>query len=474
MPLFRILPYVAILVVGQAVLDAGPAIVAEREGGMGLGSALIGALVTQVAGIVLGATVAGYVVDRGSATAGVLLGAFLYYLGLMATFISPMGALGSVMVGMGVGGIGFGAMLTAAFSVAAAVEPRRARAAAVVLLLAAPIVARLAVGTAFAAGSPAFLVGGAAVVGLALIGAHLAGPEPAATPSSHDRAGARKASASRAALSAGLLAIGALLAVAGSDPSRLSASLIARPLGLSGFDTIDAARAVLVGIGIALVLVAANSLLASAGRMVRMAVPGLLLAGFAGAGIGAALAQAALAGRVQDGTSALIGVATAVGGGLGLASGWMLIARGLEPRSSALFGSAVLFAACAIGWVLLLGQRPEPGAITPTVVIGIAGLALGLAASALRLVLTDVEPRQRGLAAGAGVVAAVLGSVLGGMIGAAEGLSTLGGESRGVAIGLLGFVIAAAVAVAMAAALPGGKRANPRLPEQDRLSQAPR
>ena len=71
------------------------------------------------------------------------------------------------------------------------------------------------------------------------------------------------------------------------------------------------------------------------------------------------------------------------------------------------------------------------------------------------------------------VTGAVIG-VLGGMIGAAEGLSTLGGEPRGVALGLVGFVIAAAAAVAVAAALPGGKRDNPGIPEQDRLSQTAR
>jgi hypothetical protein len=140
----------------------------------------------------------------------------------------------------------------------------------------------------------------------------------------------------------------------------------------------------------------------------------------------------------------------------------------------ALLGSATLTAACAIGWVILLGERPEPGAVIPIVLIGTVGLALGLAASALRLALTDVQPPQRGLAAGAGVVAAVIGSALGGLIGAGEGLLALGGESRGVAIGLVGFVIAAAAAVALAAALP--RAAHPGLIGpyvEDRVSQTP-
>jgi hypothetical protein len=271
-----------------------------------------------------------------------------------------------------------------------------------------------------------------------------------------------------------VLAIGAMLAVAGADPSRLSASLIAGTLGMGGFDTIDLTRAALFAIGTALLLVGAAVLLAGADRTVRIAVPGLLLVGVSGAGIAAALTQATTAGRMPDGTWVLIGAASLVGGGLGLAIGGMLLARGGGRRPPAIIGSATLTAACALGWVTLLGQRPEPGDVTSIILIGTAGLALGLAASALRLALTEVDPRQRGLAAGAGVVAAVIGSALGGLIGAGEGLNTLGGEPRGVAIGLVGFIIVAAAAVAVVAALPGGGRpGRGNLPEGDRLSQAP-
>lgn len=461
MPLSRILPYVAILLVGQAVLDAGPAIVAEREGGMGLGSALIGARVTQVAGVVLGATLAGHVVDRWSVRAATLSGAFLYYVGLMATGVAPMGSLGTVMAGLGVAGVGFGAMLTAAFAVAAALDSQKARAGGLVLLLAAPIGTRVVVGAAFAAGPPALLVGAAAVVGLAVIAVRLGGNVPLAAVVPGGRSLATPGRAAVSVASVVVLAVGALLAVAGADPSRLSASLFAGPLGLSGLETIDAARAVLLAIGMGLLLLGATGTLAGGGHTVRNAVLGLLLVGFAAAGIAAAVTQATTAGRLPDGTSVLIGASAAVGAGLGLATGWMLLVRGRGPRTPAIIGSTILAATCAIGWVTLLGERPAPGAVSSIVLVGTAAAGLGLAASALRFVLAEVEPHHRGLAAGAGAAAAVIASVLGGMVGGAEALNTLGGESRAVAIGLAGLLVAAAAAVAVAAILPRAERDRP-------------
>jgi hypothetical protein len=474
MSLSRLLLYAAILVIGQAVLDAGPAIVAEREGGMGLGSALIAALVTQIAGIVLGATLAGHVVDRRSPAAAMLAGAYLYYVGLMATGIAPMGSLGTVVAGMGIAGAGFGAMLTAVFSVAATVDGPRMRAAAIVLLLAAPIAARAVVGTAFGAGPAALLVGGAAVVGLAVVAVRL-GRTPRGVSAPHGRSGAPRRSGAAAALSGAVLAMGAVFAVAGADPSRLSASLIAGIVGMGGFDTIDTARPILFGIGAALLLAGAAAMLARADRTARVAVPGLLLAGISGSGIMAALTQASTAGRLPDGTDLLIGAAVAIGGVLGLAIGGLLLARGRDRRRPAVIGSAALAGVCAIGWLALLGQRPDPGDILSIVLIGAAALALGLVASSLRLALTEVEPRQLGLAAGAGVVAAVLGSALGGLIGAGEGLNTLDGEGRGAAIGLVGFVVAAAAAIVVAATLPrGSARAPVGVGEEGRLSRPPR
>ena len=456
MSLRRVLPYVAILVVGQAVLDAGPAIVAEREGGMGLGSALIAAVVAQVAGIVLGAVMAVSAVDRRSVAVALLVGAFLFYAGLMTTGIAPMGSLVTVVAGMGLAGIGFGSMLTAAFAAAAEVGEPRARVTAVVLLLAAPVAARIAVGTTFAAGPTAFIIGGVAVVGLALAATHLGGALPRRVVAGDPPQPAT--SVGRVAFSALVLAFGAMLAVAGADPSRLSATLIAGTLGMGGFDAIDTVRAALFTLGIVLLAVGAVPQLAAGGRVVRIAAPGLLLVGFAGSGIAAALSLALTAGRMPDGTSALIGAATAVGAGVGFVTASMLIGGRRDRRVPAVIGGATLTLACVLGWLTLLGHRPEPGDMMPIVLVGGAGPAMWLAAAALRVALAEVRAPQRGLAAGSGVAAAVIGTTLGGMIGAAEGLSTLGSDPRGIPVGLVGFMIAGAAAVALTAALP---RAEP-------------
>lgn len=453
MSLRHVLPYVAIVLVGQAVLDAGPAIVAEREGGMGLGSALIAAQVAQIAGIVFGAVLAVVLVDRRSAEAALLCGAFLYYAGLMATGVAPMGSLVTVVAGMGVAGVGFGGMLTAAFSAAAAVRDPRARIAAVLLLLAAPIAARIAVGWAFAAGPAAFVVGGAAVVGVAVAAARRTDLAPRRISSSNDSPEREARSVGSVAWPAVVLGVGTMLSIAGADPSRLSASLIAGSLGMGGFDSIDVARGAVFAAGMLLLLAGAAMLLTAAERAVRIAAPGLLLVGLAGSGVAAAVTQAMTAGRMPDGSSVLIGAVGAATGGVGLVTGGMLIVRGREARLPALIGSATVTAACALGWLTLNGQRPEPGDVMPVIVVGLAGIALGLVAVALRVALTEVPAPQRAQAAGAGVVAAVIGSALGALIGAGEGVNTLTADPRAFPIGLGGFVIAGVAAIAVVAAL---------------------
>jgi hypothetical protein len=463
MPLRRTLPHVAILLVGQAVLAAGPAIVAEREGGMGLGSALIAATVTQLAGIVVGATLAGLVVDRRSAGAALLSGALLYYVGLLATGVAPMGSLATVVAGMGIAGIGFGFLLTAAFADAAALEVPRERAMAVGLLLAAPIAGRLVVGTAFATGPVAFIVAGVTVVGLAILAARLPGAAPrSADPSSTSPAPAARSSTGREVLAAAILGLGALLSVAGVDPSRLSASLLVGMVGGGGLESLDTARAAMATIGVALILAGAAMLLAGADRAVRIAAPGLLLVGFAGSGIAASLTQAMTAGRVPDGSAALIGATGALTGWAGLAVGGALATGPRRRRLPATIGSAALAVACALGWLTLLGPRPEPGAVAPMLLVGVAGLGAGIAVAALRLALTEVHPTRRGLAAGAGVAAATIGSAVGGLLGAGEGATVARGAPPGIALGLVGFVIAAAGATALGTILERWSGRTPR------------
>ena len=474
MPLPRTLSHVAILLVGQAVLDAGPAIVAEREGGMGLGSALIAAAVMQVAGIVLGAILAGLVADRRSVAPALLTGALLFYVGLLATGIAPMGSLVTVVAGMGIAGVGLGSLLTAAFFDAASLPAPRDRAMAVALLLATPIAARLVVGVAFAIGPLAFVVSGAAVVGLAILAVRL--PGAASRDDDAPIAAPPATSTGRTMVSAAILGLGTLLIVAAADPSRLSASLLVGIVGDSGLQSLDTARAAMGAIGVALILGGTAMLRAGAVRSVRVAAPGLFLVGFAGAGMIAAMTQALTSGRVPGGTAALIGAIGALAAWAGLALGGAL---SVGPRGHwfpALTGSATLASTCAAGWLLLLGPRPQPGAVAPILLIAIAGFAVGVAVVALRLALAEVHPARRGLAAGAGVAAATIGSAVGGLLGAGEGVALVGSAARGLAVGLVAFVLAAAAATVIGAALrhagsPGD--AADSAAEPDRLSQPP-
>lgn len=467
MPLRRTLPSVAILLVGQAVLDAGPAIVAEREGGMGLGSALIAASVVQIAGIVVGAILGGLLADRHSPAATLLAGALLTYVGLLATGIAPMGSLGTIVAGMGIAGIGFGFLLTAAFADAAALERPRDRAMAVVLLLAVPIAARLAVGSAFAAGPTAFVVAGATVVGLAILAVRLVGPASVA----HDAPGVEAlpspGALPRGMVAAAILGLGTLLSVAAADPSRLSASLLAGMVGGGGLESLDTVRIAMGAIGIALLLVGAAMLLAGAERVVRLAAAGLLLLGLAGSGVAASMTRALIGGRVPDGDAALLAAAGALAGVVGLAIGGTL-ATGRRGRGlPAVIGGATVAAASVLGCLTLLGPRPEPGSVVAILLVAIAGLGLGIAASALRLALTDVRPTRRGLAAAVGVAAATIGSALGGMVGAGEGVALVGGAPRGFAAGLVGLMIAAAAGTGAGSLLPRRDRREPVRPVGD-------
>lgn len=76
----RVLPirlYAILVLIGQAALEAMPAVVAEWEGGMGLGSALILGQVVQVAALALGATSAAFLLDRRLGPTVLLVGALL-------------------------------------------------------------------------------------------------------------------------------------------------------------------------------------------------------------------------------------------------------------------------------------------------------------------------------------------------------------------------------------------------------------
>lgn len=451
MLLHRTLPYAAILLVGQAILDAGPGIVAEREGGMGLGSALIAASVTQLAGIVVGAVLGGPVADRRPAAVAPVTGALLCYAGLLVTGIAPMGSLATVVTGMGIAGIGFGVLLAAAFADAATLAVPRDRAMAMGLLLAAPIAARLVAGTAFILGPAAFVAAGATVVGLAILVVRL--PDGATREHAPSGRASAAGSVGRSVLAAAMLGLGTLLSVAAADPSRLSASLLVGIVGSTAIETLDAARAAMALIGVTLILAGAATLLSGGERVTRVAAPALALIAFAGAGMTAALTQALTAGRPPDGAAAVIGAIGTLAGLAGLALGGALAVGPRGPWFPLATGGATLVSTCAAGWLLLLGQRPEPATIAPILLVGLVAFAVGVAAVALRLALADVHPTRRGRAAGAGVAAVGVGAAVGGLLGAGEGVAVVTGAPGGAGIALVGFVLAAVAATVLSAPL---------------------
>ncbi len=465
MRLRHILPLVVLLLVAQAVIDAGPAIIAEREGGMGLGSALIGAYVMQSSGLVLGAILGGYVADRGTPAAAGLVGALLYYIGLMTTGMSPMGALASVMAGMGLAGVGHGLLLTAAFSAAAHVDGR-SRVIAIAVLVAVPLMARAMVGSALAAGPAALVIGAGVVVALAAVFARSSLAErgrgaavAAAQLPSHG-------SGRAATLGGAMLAVGLLLAIAGVEPSRLSAALVVGPFGAGSLGTLDAARLVMLGVGMALVL--AGMATALGGRHatphVWLPVAALALLVMAATGIGSAVTQAMTAGRLVEGAALLTAAVVPFAGVVGLTVAAASLARGVGPGGMAVAGSGLVVGGAALGLAVLTGQRPSTGDAAAVALIGLVGFGAALATTALRLALADVAPGARGLAAGAGVAAAGIGVSLGSMIGAGEGIAMLSGGVRGPAAGssalLAAAVLAAVVTVGLLRVRSVGARAE--------------
>jgi len=441
MPPTRILSYAALLLVAQVALDAAPTIVAEREGGMGLGSALIIGSVAQVAALALGATAAAYAVGRRSGGVALIAGAVLLYAGLMAVGTAPMGALTWLTAAFAVAGLGYGAILTVAFAAAAAVASR-SRGVAIGLLLAAALVARVAAGTVWALGPNVLVVVGGAIVVLSVLSVR-SGSAVVVEQGSYGALPAGRA------ISAGvLLGLGTLLAVAGADPSRLAAALLAGFLGVGGFETLDTARTVMLGLGLPLLVIGMTVLIGRTGvdRGVRWSTPALALATIAALGTSSAMSLVSLYGR-SPGDGAVAASAAAVGGGaLGLAAAAWSSAR-VDRRVPSMVGGGVIFSVSVVALVVLAGGRPADGDILPVVLIGGSAIGLGLVAVVLRLVLAEVPSQQRGLAAAAGVVAVSVGSVIGSTLGIGQGVRLVSGEASGFAPGAAAVVTAAAASV---------------------------
>jgi hypothetical protein len=457
MRLIHIASYVGLLVIGQTALDASPLVVAAQEGGMGPGSALIVAYVLQAGGIALGAAAAAYLVDRGSIATALIAGAVVFAGGLIAAMTAPMGALGWVIAGLGVAGSGFGLILTAAFSTAAGVG-LRGRPIAIMLLLLALLAARVGTGAVVVAGPLVLTVAAAIVVAISVLLAGLSGL--ARTNASVGPAAAGEArhrlSGGAALLGGLLLAAGVVGTLAGADTSRVSAFALAGSLGAGSLDVLDFVRTGMVVGGLAMVVGGSTVLF----RRLRpdtglvWAGPVIGLAALTTAGMGTGLTLAVTLGGTSSGREGAVvaGLAVIGGSGFGLLLGGWWLARGGASHVVAIAGTLILLGGSALGLIALSGTASVPADVFVAAgVLGLSGFGGALVAVALRLVLAESAAHQRGLAAGAGVVAASFGSALGSLIGTGAATRWLTGDPNAIPTGVV--VLAAAAVGAVAAVL---------------------
>jgi hypothetical protein len=454
MRLLHILPYAFLIVLAEVAVASAPAIVAVREGGMGLGSALIMAQAAEVAGIAFGAVVAAHLVDRWSVRAGLLVGAVLYYGGLIGVGHQPSHHLGFIVAVLGLAGCGLGMLLTATFSAAAA-APGRERPYAIAVLLAAPLVAGPLIGNpVFQAGPAALVIVAAAIVAGAVLIAWSTREWSGAVPMAADQ----RPGPGVTIAGAGLVGIGVLATLWGIEPSRVSATMVSGALRLGDLASLDGLRVGLVLIG--LVAVAGGALVIVAHRRPSRAT--LLAAGASGAAALAAGGLLAVAGftmprelTAPDSHGGTIGELAIVAGGVaGLGIGSLLLARGARPRTVAIAGAVILAGLAAL---LLVGGGSvlrSSGAVGPIAAIAATALGAGLAGVGLRLLLAEALIAERGLAAGLGVAAAAVGALAGLMIGAGDGLALAIGTASGTPSGFVVLAVAALIGLGLAVALP--------------------
>jgi hypothetical protein len=458
----QLLPYAGLIVLGEAAIGSVPDVVAVREGGMGLGSALLMAQLAQVAGVVFGAAVAAYIVERWSAPASLVGGALLYYAGLISVGHQPSHLLGWVVVILAVAGAGLGMVLTAAFSAAATVGAAQ-RPAAVGLLLLASLTGALLVGNAgLNSGPPVLVIVAAVMVGGAVLIARAAGGR---TTDAARPATGRGLSVRSALGGGGLLAIGVLATLWGIEPSAVSVTLLASTFGIGVSGPMDGLRPGLVLVGVVLGGIGLG-VLAAGGRPSRETVMAVAATASVSVAVSGLIAIAGFAvprdlSPPDSGGGPLGQLAGLVGGAAGLGIGAWLLARGIAARTVAIGGAIVLAGLGILLLIGLAGMLGESGLIGPVLAIAVTAFGGGLAGVALRLLLTEVPVGQRGLAAGGGVAAAAFGAITGLMIGAADGFSVSMGLSQGVP---LGFVVVAAAALLAAAivAFPGALRSGER------------
>ena len=461
MRLMHILPYAALILLGEAAIGSVPGIVAAREGGMGLGSALIMAQAAQVAGMAFGAVMAAHLVDRWSVHVALVGGALLYYGGLIGVGHQPAHLLGWVIVVVGLGGAGLGMVLTASLSAAGGVIGRE-RPLALAVLLIATLAAGLLVGNpVFVPGPTTLVIVAAIILGGAILLAWYARGGSVRQPSTPGRSGEATGLTMRLALALGaLLAVGVLATLWGIEPSRVSAAMVAGSLGAAGSASLDGLRLGLVLLGLAAVAAAAI-LLWVRGRPSSATV----MAAAAAASASTALAAAGLLAVVgfamprelspPDSRGGPLGELAALAGGAGgLVLGAWLLGRGVRPRTVASVGSLILAGLSTLLLVDAGTLLQSSGALGPIAEIAVTTFGGGFTAVALRLLLAEAPAGERGFAAAAGVAAAGFGGMAGLMIGAGEGMTLAIGAAEGMSTGLMVLLAASLVGVGLAAVLP--------------------
>ncbi len=459
MPPRAILPFALIVTLSQAALAAAPAAVAAREGGMGLGSALIAAQVVAVGGVTLGAMIVAGLTGTGLMRVGLVAGALAHYAAFIALGMQPMGALAWIVVALGLAGIASGMLLTIAFVAVARADARDRPAGVVVLLLAS-----------FAAHALAPLLAGAAGLGLTLLaGAVVAVAVLVARGVTAGIAQGRPGTGvDRAAIATGLLvSIGVITVLAAADPSRVTAILLAGSLGRQGLEGLDLLRLGMAVAGALLVIGPAVAWsMGHVGRPVRAAASGL---GIAGVAMSGTLALTSVPGPTGGGVGPALTVDAASLLGLGIAGWWLMRTR--EDRRIALWGTALLVAGSAIGLVsrgeLAVGS-PDPGRMLAAGIVAAGGAA---AFVALRHALASARATELVGAAAAGVAAFAFGSMLGTMLGSSARAGWTGAMSDAALPAGLAVIGAAILAVVAAWLLP---RRGPAIDERDAVMELSR
>lgn len=442
--------------VGIVTIEALPGVIAAQEGGSGPGSALLLGQGVQVACTVLGAVLSIHSRGRHPLPSQMKVPAVLLALAVGAVFVNEHADLGWIVVVGALAGLSLGWLLTAALLHAMS-APATVRPACVGLVLMAPVVARAATGW----------MGGTGLLGIALAALVLLAATMVAgrsTPHAAE-APARVGLPRRSLLAAGIVAVGVIAVLAGTDPSRVLTTMLARPVGMN-FNAIDDWRSGFLMIGAALVLGGSTAVgrRAALGPVVAGAVAGLALLGLTASGAGALLVTSVPTGPIvpAERTVGVVALAGLVGTGSGIALAALPGVAHRRPSLTATVGAAILAVACAAVATILSGANP--GLAAASALSAVVGLGAGTSSAALWLSVAELHASKRGFAVALGTAAAAVGLALGPPLArGAAGPPT--GADAGMASG--GFVVGVAAMAALAAiALHGALTAYPRASER--------